>query len=132
MQQQRHWAEVAAEELLLGLGWRLLARNYSLRGGELDLVFYDDDDSVVFVEVRQRASEAFGGPAASIDGRKLARLRRTAAHFLAYGLPAARASAIDDDPRAFVPGREPRVRFDAVLVTGAERHHATRHLKDIA
>jgi len=32
---------VSAERLLTGLGWLLLARNYRLRGGELDLV-YDD------------------------------------------------------------------------------------------
>ena len=121
----RHWAEVAAESLLTGLGWQLLARNYRLRGGELDLVFEEEDGTVVFIEVRQRSSTRFGGGAESIDHRKLARLRRTAAHFLAYGLPAA--------PHLATRARsEPRVRFAAVLVTGVERSHVTRHLKDIA
>ena len=129
MQQKRHWAEVAAEELLLGLGWRLLARNYRLRGGELDLVFHDEVGNVVFVEVRQRASAAFGGAPASIDGRKLARLRRTAAHFLAFGLPRALARDTADHHRA---DREQRVRFDAVLVTGPEHRHTTSHVKDVA
>jgi len=119
----RHWAEVAAEKLLTGLGWRLLASNYRLRGGELDLVFDDDEGTVVFVEVRQRSTARFGGAAASIDGRKLARLRRTAAHFLAYGLP-----ALPSTPHGH---HGPRVRFDAVLVTGVERHYVTSHVKDI-
>lgn len=124
MPADRHWAEIAAERLLTGLGWRLLASNYRLRGGELDLVFDDDDGTVVFVEVRQRSSEVFGGAAASIDGRKLARLRRTASHFLAYGLPALQA-------RAPHHHHDPRVRFDAVLVTGVERSYVTVHVKDI-
>lgn len=119
----RHWAEVVAERLLTGLGWRLLARNYRLRGGELDLVFDDTDGTVVFVEVRQRASTRFGGAAESLDARKLARLRRTANHFLTYGLaPTAGGRATLDDRR---------VRFDAVLVTGVEGRHDANHLKDV-
>lgn len=116
----RHWAEKAAERLLTGLGWRLLARNYRLRGGELDLVYDDAAGTLVFVEVRQRSTTRYGGAAASIDGRKLAKLRRTAAHYLAYGPKAATVS-----------GRETRVRFDAVLVTGREGDHVTHHVEDI-
>jgi len=127
----RHWAEAAAERLLTGLGWRVLARNYRLRGGELDLICDADDGTVVFVEVRQRASDAFGGAAQSIDSRKLARLRRTAAHFLAYGLAAHRGH--ERGPGAGPGGAhgDERVRFDAVLVTGDEHEHVTRHVRDI-
>lgn len=125
MPTDRHWAEVAAESLLTELGWLLLARNYRLRGGELDLVFDDCQGTVVFIEVRQRSSTAFGGAAESIDHRKLSRLRRTAAHFLAYGLAKSPANATH-------ARSDPRVRFDAVLVTGVERRFSTRHIKDIA
>jgi len=109
---------VSAERLLTGLGWLLLARNYRLRGGELDLV-YDDMGTLVFVEVRQRATVRYGGAAESIDGRKLSRLRRTAAHFLAYG------------PRPEGHDGDARVRFDAVLVTGREDDHVLDHLRDV-
>ncbi|MBI2381539.1 MAG: YraN family protein [Gammaproteobacteria bacterium] len=55
--------------------------NYSVRGGELDLVMRHGD-SLVFVEVRYRKSERFGGALASVDVRKQARLRLAAAHYL--------------------------------------------------
>ncbi|HLU83482.1 MAG TPA: YraN family protein [Trueperaceae bacterium] len=129
MRPGRHWAEVAAEELLVERGWRLVARNYGLRGGELDLVFYDDGGTLVFVEVRQRGSDLFGGAAASIDSRKMARLRRTAEHFITYGLP--KVIARDSEHHAPRNEHEPRMRFDAVLVAGVERHYSTSHVKDI-
>jgi putative endonuclease len=121
----RHWAEVAAESLLVEAGWLLLARNYRLRGGELDLVFDDGEGTVVFIEVRQRSSAEYGGAGESIDHRKLSRLRRTAAHFLAYGLA-------KSPKHASHARRELRVRFDAVLVTGVERRYSMQHVKDIA
>jgi len=126
----RHWAEVVAERHLTGLGWRLLARNYRLRGGELDLVYDDQDGTLVFVEVRQRSSQRFGGAAESIDRRKLARLQRTAAHFLAYGPRSATPDAATPDA-ATPDAAETRVRFDAVLVTGREGDHVTDHVTDI-
>ncbi|MFN3310652.1 MAG: YraN family protein, partial [Thermomonas sp.] len=60
---------------------RLLARNASSRGGELDLVM-DDAGSVVFVEVRYRAHAGFGGGAASVDAGKRRRLVQAAQAFL--------------------------------------------------
>jgi len=62
-------------------GLRLLAQNWRCRGGELDLVLLDKD-SVVFVEVRYRHSNRFGGAAQSVDGRKQRKLARSAQQFL--------------------------------------------------
>ena len=69
--------ETAALALLEANGLRLLARNASARGGELDLVM-TEGDSVVFVEVRYRGSAAFGGGAASVDAGKRRKLVRAA------------------------------------------------------
>jgi len=78
--------ETAALAFLQEHGLRLLARNANARGGELDLVMLDDGGagaaSVVFVEVRYRASAAFGGGAASVDARKRGRLVHAARLFL--------------------------------------------------
>ena len=52
--------EAAALHFLQAHGLQLLARNAQSRGGELDLVMRDAS-SVVFVEVRYRASAGFGG-----------------------------------------------------------------------
>lgn len=69
--------EAAALRFLEAKGLRLLARNASARGGELDLVMADGA-TVVFVEVRYRADAAFGGGAASVDARKRRKLVRAA------------------------------------------------------
>lgn len=65
-------------------GLRTLAVNAGYRGGELDLVMLDpaDGGTVVFVEVRYRASAAFGGGLASVDATKRRKLVRAARLYL--------------------------------------------------
>ena len=81
-----HAIEVAARDLLRREGLTELATNASYRGGELDLVMRDatrpGTPSVVFVEVRYRQSQAFGGGTASIDVGKRRRLVHAAQRFL--------------------------------------------------
>ena len=73
--------EIAALAFLQRQGLRLIARNAQARGGELDLVMHDGH-SLVFVEVRYRATDAFGGGAASVDAGKQRKLIRAAQVFL--------------------------------------------------
>ncbi|GLQ50719.1 YraN family protein [Dyella flava] len=58
-------------------GLKLLARNYTTRYGELDLVMRDGD-TLVFVEVRHRVSASHGDALASITATKQTRLIQTA------------------------------------------------------
>ena len=78
--------EAAALAHLQARGLRLISRNAAARDGEVDLVMLDararDGHAVVFVEVRYRASSAFGGGAASVDAAKQRRLVRAAQRFL--------------------------------------------------
>lgn len=78
--------EAAALAYLQGHGLSLLARNARAHGGELDLVMLDanvrDGESLVFVEVRYRASGSFGGAAASVDAGKRRKLVLAAQAFL--------------------------------------------------
>ncbi len=74
--------ESRAAEFLATRGLRVIERNFRVRGGELDLVCRDGG-VVVFVEVRLRASTAYGGAAASITAAKQARLILAARHWLA-------------------------------------------------
>jgi putative endonuclease len=60
---------------------RLVARNVRSPFGEIDLVM-EDAETLIFVEVRYRNTQRFGGPAESVDGRKQRKLRATAEHFL--------------------------------------------------
>lgn len=74
-------AEAYAESHLQRQGLRLLRRNWSCRGGELDLVMLDGD-TVVFVEVRYRRYNAWGGALESVDLRKQQKLIHAAQLFL--------------------------------------------------
>ena len=77
------WGEKRCEKFLKRKGLKKLARNFSCKTGEIDLVMVDTDRTVVFVEVRTRADESFGPPESSITSVKKARLLRTARYFLA-------------------------------------------------
>ncbi|MEI2431303.1 MULTISPECIES: YraN family protein [Lysobacter] len=73
--------EAAARDHLLGYGLRPLASNAGFRVGELDLVMLDGD-TVVFVEVRYRRDDRYGGGAVSVDARKRRKLVLAALAFL--------------------------------------------------
>lgn len=92
-------AELAAAAFLEARGLRPLARNYHCRYGEIDLIMREGN-TVVFVEVRLRRSQAFGGAAASITAAKRDKLLAAARHYLAGRSPL------------------PACRFDAVLIEG--------------
>lgn len=74
--------EDAAQAYLLAHGLKAMARNVRYRFGEIDLIARDGN-TLVFVEVRQRRDNAFGGAAASVDRRKCARIARAASAWLA-------------------------------------------------
>ncbi|WP_420996068.1 YraN family protein [Cupriavidus sp. 30B13] len=76
-------AEARALAYLERQGLALVVRNYRCKGGEIDLVMREADGTLVFVEVRERASRAFGGAAASVTPAKQRRILLAAAHFLA-------------------------------------------------
>jgi putative endonuclease len=74
-------AEAAACARLEAAGCRILARNVRFREGELDIVA-DDGGTLVFVEVRMRRGDGFGGAEGSVDAFKQQRVVRAARHFL--------------------------------------------------
>jgi putative endonuclease len=77
----------------------LIQQNYRCRFGEIDLIMCDNA-TLVFIEVRMRTSDGFGGAAASITSAKQKKLLRTARHFIAG------------------TNAEPACRFDVVLLSG--------------
>lgn len=76
--------EQLAVDHLTGLGWQILARNWRCRYGELDVIAAEPPaGTVVFVEVKTRTSDSFGGLAYAVPPVKVLRLRRLAALWLA-------------------------------------------------
>lgn len=71
-----------AEQFLVAKGYRIIERNLRTAVGELDLVA-EDGEVLVFVEVKGRTSEAFGGALEAVDARKQAKLVKVASQYLA-------------------------------------------------
>lgn len=94
-------AEAAAARHLERVGYRILQHNFRAKGGELDVVAMEGS-ALAIVEVRYRASDRFGGGAASITAGKQRRIVR-----------AARALLSTQPALARLPAR-----FDVVEVTG--------------
>lgn len=63
-------------------GWRCIERNYSVRGGELDLVYRCGNELIV-VEVRYRSRNDYGGAVASVTPSKQRRIVQATRHLLA-------------------------------------------------
>jgi putative endonuclease len=76
--------EQLAVDHLEALGLRVLARNWRCRYGELDVIAADVAAGVaVFVEVKTRTGDGFGGLAQAVTPDKVRRLRRLAGLWLA-------------------------------------------------
>ena len=99
-------AEALAAAFLEARGLQIIARNYRCRLGEIDLVARDGA-TTVFVEVRRRASQAFGGAAASITSKKRLKLLKAARHYLSRlrTLPQCRFDAL------LIEGQPPRIEW---------------------
>jgi len=75
-------AERTAAKFLKKHGYTLLARNFSTRAGEIDIIAADGE-TICFVEVRSRGSSDSVPPHATVGRRKQARLRAAASNYLA-------------------------------------------------
>jgi putative endonuclease len=82
-------AEDAALAFLCDEGLRPVERNFRCKGGEIDLIM-QDGDTLVFVEVRKRSKDSYGGALASVTRAKQRRLIVAAQIFLQrYRMPPA-------------------------------------------
>ncbi len=104
--------EDAAARYLERRGYRVLHRNWRIRMGELDLVAMKDR-TLVFVEVKARASTRFAEPESSVGRRKQQRLRRLGEAYLIFERP-------DFE----------YCRFDVVSVVADMREPRLRHIEN--
>lgn len=97
------YGEGVAAAHLRSLGMVILARQWTCRFGEIDIVARDGA-TLVICEVKTRSSTRYGSPLEAVTGRKALRLRRLAMHWL---------EVHDIDP--------PSVRIDVVSVLVPQR-----------
>lgn len=74
-------AEVLAVKHLKRNGYKILTRNYRTKVGEIDIIA-KDRETIVFVEVKARRSEHFGGPKFALTSRKQERISKAALWYL--------------------------------------------------
>ena len=72
--------EELAVQHLRSLGYRIVERNYRCRLGEIDCVAVHGK-TLVFLEVKARRTDEFGGPLEAVDARKRRRMTRLARHY---------------------------------------------------
>lgn len=75
--------ENKSEELLRKLGYEILERNYRNKTGEIDIIA-KHKDTIIFVEVKSRASNAFGGAVMAVTKSKQQKLIKTAYLYLQH------------------------------------------------
>ena len=97
--------EALAARFLESHGLTVVARNFHCRSGEIDLVCRDGQ-TLVFVEVRRRRTDAYGGAAASITASKQRRIILAARHYLAT--------------RGGTGGTSAPCRFDCIAIEGVQ------------
>lgn len=104
--------ERLAADHLLSRGYRILARRYRTRYGEVDLIA-SSRGTLVFVEVKTRRSGLYGPPGESVGPRKRVRLARAAAHYLASAEPP-----------------EATTRFDVIAIDWRDSGPVLEHIED--
>lgn len=73
--------EDMAVEYLKAHGYKILARNYQVRQGEIDIIAREDK-YLVFIEVKYRKNTKSGDPAEAVSFRKQQAISNTALYFL--------------------------------------------------
>jgi len=76
------FGEDLAQNFLKKLGYKIIERNFRIRGGEIDIIALDKK-TLVYVEVKTRTTRAFGLPEESVGYHKLKFLERASKFYRA-------------------------------------------------
>ena len=82
LRRQGNIAEDKAAQYLKEKGYKILARNFAEKTGEIDIIAQDKQNTIIFVEVKQRKTNLFGGGLAAVNKAKQRRITLTAASYI--------------------------------------------------
>ncbi len=105
--------EKVARHHLQQQGLKFIAQNVNFKGGEIDLIM-EDGAQLVFIEVRFRQNNQFGGAAASVAHKKQQRIILAAQLYL----------------QKHFGNNPPSCRFDVVAIDGENNHSQLNWLKN--
>ncbi|HIE32720.1 MAG TPA: YraN family protein [Thermodesulfobacteriaceae bacterium] len=106
-------AEALVERYLKLKGYRILARNWRTRLGEIDLIA-ERGDTLVFIEVKARRKLTHGLPEEAVNPAKQKKLLTLARTYLSS-----------------YAGRAKRVRFDVIALDFSGKKPCIRHLEGV-
>lgn len=107
--------EIIAADFLKKKGYKIVACNYKNLIGEIDIIARDpiDKSCLVFVEVKTRASLAFGDPAEAVNFYKQRKIRQVATAYLKQH------HLLDTN-----------FRFDVITIVGTQQDYEIRHIEN--
>lgn len=73
--------EEKAIKILEENDYKILEKNYTVKGGEIDIIA-QKEDYIVFFEVKYRKTNSFGSGIEAVDRKKMERIYRTAKKYL--------------------------------------------------
>ena len=108
------WGERRAVGFLTNKGFKVIARNYTCKAGEIDLITADPEGAIVFVEVKTRRDEQFAKAQDAVTTKKQRTMAQAAKNFV-------RNYKVKDKP----------LRFDVVtVVLGRKGKPQIRHYEN--
>lgn len=114
MRSQGQKFEQLAKSYLKSYGLVAICDNFSCKVGEIDLIM-TDNKSLIFIEVKQRANNQYGGALAAVSLTKQRRIIKTAMVYCA-------AKKINFEQQSS--------RFDVVAITGSHEPFDIQWLKN--
>lgn len=81
--------EAVAKAHIEAAGWRIIEQNFHSRYGEIDLIATDDQNTLLFIEVRLRKNNRYGSALESVTPQKQQRFLKTVEHYLQLSPPPA-------------------------------------------
>jgi len=100
--------EDLAEQYLVRHGYRIIARNYRVPCGEVDIIARDNG-VVTFVEVKTRKGTRFGSPAESVTLRKRQQISKAALVYLGQHSLTSQPARFDVVSIELRQGSEPQI-----------------------
>lgn len=74
--------EKLAKKFLEERDYQIICQNFKARQGEIDIIARDNENTIVFVEVKTRSNLEFGNPSEAVNSIKKEHILKTAKYFL--------------------------------------------------
>jgi len=106
--------EKLAKKFLEERDYEIICRNFKSREGEIDIIAKDEENTIVFVEVKTRTTTQYGEPSEAVNQTKKDHILKTAKYYL-Y------SNKIT----------ESNIRFDIIEVFIFKGRYRVNHIKEI-